>query len=103
MISTFKFEFENYSLWNKFIYTPVQQKFRLHSNLAWEKFVYLHSSTVNRYIAALSAAFSIAVSEWQWLKENPVVHENQATSLETRSTKQKTSKSERFPLENWTT
>jgi len=28
-------------------------------------------STVNRYMAALSAAFGIAVSEWQWIKENP--------------------------------
>jgi integrase len=28
-------------------------------------------STVNRYIAALSAAFSIASKEWQWVKENP--------------------------------
>jgi len=28
-------------------------------------------STVNRYMAALSAAFGIAVSEWQWVKENP--------------------------------
>lgn len=28
-------------------------------------------STVNRYIAALSAAFGIAVTEWQWVKENP--------------------------------
>jgi integrase len=30
-------------------------------------------STVNRYIAALSAAFGIAVSEWHWIKENPVL------------------------------
>ena len=29
------------------------------------------SSTVNRYIAALSAAFGVARSEWQWVKENP--------------------------------
>jgi integrase len=28
-------------------------------------------STVNRYIAALSAAFGVAVTEWQWVKENP--------------------------------
>ncbi len=28
-------------------------------------------STVNRYLAAMSAAFGIAVSEWQWVKENP--------------------------------
>ena len=28
-------------------------------------------STVNRYMAALSAAFGIASSEWQWVKENP--------------------------------
>lgn len=29
-------------------------------------------STANRYIAALSGAFSMAVKEWGWLKENPV-------------------------------
>lgn len=29
-------------------------------------------STANRYLAALSCAFSIAVKEWNWLKENPV-------------------------------
>jgi integrase len=29
------------------------------------------NGTVNRYIAALSAAYGIAVSEWQWVKENP--------------------------------
>jgi len=28
-------------------------------------------STVNRYMAALSAAFGVAATEWQWLKENP--------------------------------
>ncbi len=28
-------------------------------------------STVNRYMAALSAAFGLASSEWQWVKENP--------------------------------
>ena len=28
-------------------------------------------ATVNRYMAALSAAFGIARSEWQWVKENP--------------------------------
>ena len=28
-------------------------------------------STVNRYLAALSAVFGIASSEWQWVKENP--------------------------------
>ena len=28
-------------------------------------------STVNRYIAALSAAFGVAVTEWHWVKENP--------------------------------
>lgn len=30
-----------------------------------------NGSTVNRYMAALSAAFGVAVSEWQWAKENP--------------------------------
>ncbi len=29
-------------------------------------------STANRYLAALSGAFSVAVREWDWLKENPV-------------------------------
>ncbi len=28
-------------------------------------------STVNRYMAALSAAFGIAITEWQWMSENP--------------------------------
>jgi integrase len=28
-------------------------------------------ATVNRYLAALSAAFGVAISEWQWVKENP--------------------------------
>ncbi len=28
-------------------------------------------STVNRYMAALSAAFGIACSEWQWVRDNP--------------------------------
>ena len=30
-------------------------------------------ATVNRYMAALSSAYSVAVSEWQWVDENPVV------------------------------
>jgi integrase len=30
-------------------------------------------STVNRYIAALSAAFGIAVNEWHWIRDNPVL------------------------------
>ena len=29
-------------------------------------------STANRYLAALSGAFSMAAKEWGWLKENPV-------------------------------
>lgn len=29
-------------------------------------------STTNRYLAALSRAFTIAVKEWQWIKENPL-------------------------------
>jgi integrase len=29
-------------------------------------------STANRYLAALSSAFSMAIKEWGWLKENPV-------------------------------
>lgn len=31
------------------------------------------SSTVNRYLAALSQALTIAVKEWGWLKENPLL------------------------------
>jgi len=30
-------------------------------------------STVNRYLAALSHPFTIAVKEWQWLEHNPVL------------------------------
>ena len=30
-------------------------------------------ATVNRYMAALSSAYSVAVREWQWVDENPVV------------------------------
>jgi len=30
-------------------------------------------STVNRYIAALSAAYGVAVNEWHWIAENPVL------------------------------
>jgi len=29
-------------------------------------------ATVNRYLAALSSAFGIAVKEWQWIDENPM-------------------------------
>lgn len=31
------------------------------------------SSTVNRYLAALSQALTIAVKEWGWIKENPLL------------------------------
>jgi integrase len=31
------------------------------------------SSTTNRYMAALSSAYSTCVREWQWVKENPVL------------------------------
>jgi integrase len=30
------------------------------------------NATVNRYLAALSHAFTVAVREWQWLEENPL-------------------------------
>jgi len=30
------------------------------------------NATVNRYLAALSKCFSVAVTEWNWLDENPV-------------------------------
>src|SRR5690606_8248952 len=29
-------------------------------------------ATVNRYLAVLSHAFSVAVNEWQWLTESPI-------------------------------
>lgn len=29
-------------------------------------------STANRYLAALSRAFTVGIKDWQWLKENPV-------------------------------
>lgn len=29
-------------------------------------------ATVNRYLAALGAAFRVAVAEWQWLEDNPL-------------------------------
>lgn len=31
------------------------------------------SATVNRYLALLSHAFTIAIKEWQWMAVNPVV------------------------------
>ena len=31
------------------------------------------SSTTNRYLAVLSKAFNVAVKEWAWLKDNPVL------------------------------
>ena len=34
---------------------------------------YLAPATVVRYLSSLSHAFSIAVKEWEWLKENPVL------------------------------
>ena len=30
------------------------------------------AATVNRYLAALSSVFSVAIKEWQWVEENPV-------------------------------
>ena len=30
-------------------------------------------ATINRYLAALSHAFTIAIKEWQWLSDNPVL------------------------------
>jgi len=30
------------------------------------------AATVNRYLAALSSAYSVAIKEWQWVEENPV-------------------------------
>jgi hypothetical protein len=29
-------------------------------------------ATINRELAMLSKAFSLAVKEWEWLKDNPV-------------------------------
>ena len=43
-------------------------------------------ATVNRYLAALSAAFGVAVAEWQWMKENPFsrVHREKESDGRTR-------------------
>jgi integrase len=37
-----------------------------------EKPEYRTPATANRFLAALSKAFSVAVKEWQWLQENPL-------------------------------
>jgi integrase len=34
---------------------------------------YRSPATVNRYLAALSHAFTVAVKEWQWIESNPVL------------------------------
>jgi integrase len=34
---------------------------------------YRSPATVNRYMAALSHAFTVAVKEWQWLENNPLL------------------------------
>lgn len=31
------------------------------------------SATVNRYLAALSHVFTVAIKEWQWIEENPLL------------------------------
>ncbi len=36
-------------------------------------------ATVNRYLAALSHVFTIAVREWNWIDENPVLNVNRLT------------------------
>lgn len=42
------------------------------------------SSTANRYMAALSRAFSIAICEWGWLKESPMVNVNRPKEIKPR-------------------
>lgn len=42
------------------------------------------SSTANRYIAALSKAFTIAIREWEWLKENPIANINRPKEMKPR-------------------
>ncbi len=48
----------------------VELRNKLKSETTYRKTI-RSGSTVNRYLAAFSAAFGLAVSEWQWVKENP--------------------------------
>lgn len=41
-------------------------------------------STCNRYLAALSRAFSIAIREWRWLKENPMTNVTRPKEMKSR-------------------
>ncbi len=34
---------------------------------------YRSAATINRYMAALSHAFTVAVKEWQWIEDNPLL------------------------------
>jgi integrase len=42
-------------------------------------------STVNRYLAAISKAFTVAVKEWQWIEENPVTKVSKPSESKGRS------------------
>ena len=48
----------------------VELRNKLKSETTYRKTI-RSGSTVNRYLAAFSAAFVLAASEWQWVKENP--------------------------------
>jgi len=42
-------------------------------------------STVNRYMAAMSAAFGIAVKEWHWVRENPFLRVRREKEADSRT------------------
>lgn len=42
------------------------------------------SSTANRYMAALSRAFTIAIREWGWLKDSPMANVNRPKEMKPR-------------------
>jgi integrase len=42
------------------------------------------SSTANRYMAALSRAFTIAIREWGWLKESPMLNVTRPKEMKPR-------------------
>jgi integrase len=48
----------------------VELRNKLKSETTYRKTI-RSGSTVNRYLAAFSSAFGIAVTEWQWVTENP--------------------------------
>lgn len=50
----------------------IEQRNKLLSEKSLRKDGKRSNSTVNRYCAALSHCFTIAVKEWEWLQENPM-------------------------------